>query len=335
MTSTSIATIQSRLPMPNGMSELDAGKWRVLCESVFPSARTPEAIMLALDYCKARNLDVMKKMVHIVPMWSSSQNREVETVWPSINEVQATASRTGKYAGMDEPKWGNDITRTFKGVKRGNVGDTEVTLTFPEWCAITVYRIVDGQRCAFTEPVYWLEAYARIGKTELPNDMWSKRTRGQIIKVAKAFSLRAAFPEEGSLTAEEMEGRVLEDIDGNGVVIDNTKPLKKGSPFKNAAVRGTFCDNVTKSFNDAKTPEELTEIMNLNKPRLDEMAESSNEHDHFSLDGLRNHFKICWNRLIIATRETPEDDTGTFDPEEAPAYIKEMDAQFREMSRNA
>ena len=40
--------------------------------------------------------------------------------------------------------------------------------------------------------------------------MWIKRPRGQLLKCAKAASLRAAFPEEASYTAEEMEGKSIE-----------------------------------------------------------------------------------------------------------------------------
>jgi hypothetical protein len=153
-------------------------------------------------------------------MWNSSLRREVETVWPGINEVQITAARTGAWAGMDEPKWGPDITREFTGRKKdksGNWQEVKATVTFPEWCEVTVYRVVSGIRCAFTEPVYWTEAYSRSGGGELPTDMWIKRPRGQLHKVAKAASLRAAFPEEGEYTAEEMEGK---DIEHGGVVIE-------------------------------------------------------------------------------------------------------------------
>ena len=301
-----ITTVPARIPMPQGLTDLDAGKWRVLCESVFPTARSPEAIMMALDYCRARKLDIFKKPVHIVPMWSSALRREVETVWPSITEVQTTASRTGKYAGMDEPKWGPEVTRTFTGTKKDAVAETKFTLTIPEWCSVTVYRMVEGQRCAFTEPVYWLEAYARIGKTELPNDQWAKRSRGMIIKVAKAFSLRAAFPEEGEHTAEEMEGRIIEEVDAGGMIIDASKPLKKPSPFKTAGARKTFTENVIKSFDDAKTQEELKEIGELNKAKLDEMKESGNEHDELAVDELRKRYQMASNRLALA--DEPEED---------------------------
>lgn len=203
--------------MPGGLS-VTPQQWRVLTDAVFPSAKSPESIVLALDYCVARKLDPFKRPVHIVPMWNSSLRREVETIWPGINELQVTAARTGQWAGMDEPKWGKMITRTFHGQTKDG-GPREVTLEYPEWCSVTVYRMILGQRSAFTEPVYWDECYARIGRSELPNDMWQKRVRGQLHKNAKAASLRAAFPEEmgNDYSAEEMEGR---DIAAGGIVID-------------------------------------------------------------------------------------------------------------------
>ncbi len=213
-------TVRARLPMPPGLS-VTPSQWRVLTDAIFPSAKTPEAIALALDYCSARRLDPFKRSVHVVPMWNSTLSREVETVWPGINELQVTAARTGQWAGMDEPRWGPIKKRTFKGRigRGGNQRDVEVTLDYPEWCAVTVYRMLGGERHAFTEPVYWEESYSRHGRTEVPNEMWQKRVRGQLHKNAKAASLRAAFPEEmgNDYTAEEMEGK---EVESGGIVID-------------------------------------------------------------------------------------------------------------------
>jgi phage recombination protein Bet len=291
-----VANIQSRLPMPHGL-ELEAGKWRVLCESVFPSAKTPEAIVMALDYCKARKLDPFKRPVNIVPMWNAKLGRNVETVWPGINEVQVTATRTGQYAGLDQPSWGPEITRKFSGVRKWKNDNgkwqeenVQADVTFPEYCAVTVYRLINGQRCAFTEPVYWLEAYARIGKTEVPNDMWQKRPRGQLLKVAKAFSLRAAFPEEGEYTAEEMEGK---EIDAGGIVIDNEPEITVvKSPFKNASLRKTFCENVIKALAEQTTREQVKELVGLYQAKFDEMRASGNEHDLLAVEDLSQRFSM-------------------------------------------
>jgi phage recombination protein Bet len=218
---------------------LDFGTWKVLTESIFPSAKTPEGVLLAVRYCQARKLDIMRRPVHVVPMWSKALGREVETVWPGIAEVQTTAARTGQWAGMDAPRFGPDKTRTFRGRVRGEEGwqDSEVTLTFPAWCEVTVYRVVQGTRCPFTETVWWEETYSRAGgvRSEVPTDMWVKRPHGQLLKCAKAASLRAAFPEEADYTAEEMEGKVIEadglPIAGESVAeVTPSQPGSQGDP---------------------------------------------------------------------------------------------------------
>jgi RecT family len=139
--------------------------------------------------------------------------KHVETVWPSINEIEVTAARTKEWAGMDPPQWGPLVTEKFHGRRKDRQKgwiDVVIEPTYPDYCMVTVYRLIGGARCPFSEPVYWKEGYGRVGGTALPNEMWQKRPHGQLHKVAKAASLRAAFPEEGDTTAEEMEGQTIE-----------------------------------------------------------------------------------------------------------------------------
>lgn len=197
-------------------------QWRVLTETIWPSAKSAEAIQLAIGYCAARHLDPFKRPVHIVPVWNSALRREVETVWPGINELLTTAARSQSFAGVDEPEWGPDDTRTFSGTERINDRDVPVslTVTFPIWCSVRVWRHVQGERRAFSQPVFWMEAYGRRGfRSELPNAMWEKRPKGQLHKCALAAALRLGFPEDlgSEYAAEEMEGR---EVDHGGVVIE-------------------------------------------------------------------------------------------------------------------
>lgn len=224
---TTTALAPTRMPIAPAIAQefqVSSPEWRVLVETIWPNARTPEAVMMALSYCRARKLDPFKKPVHIVPMWSSAKGAMVETVWPGISEIRTTAARTGAYAGIDAPDWGQMVTRTFHGdvevwENRQKVTVSKsVELTFPEYCRRTVYKMVDGVRCPYTAEVYWEEAYATLGfNNELPNAMWSKRIRGQLDKVSEAAAIRMAFPEETGegVTAEEMEGQVLHDAPRN------------------------------------------------------------------------------------------------------------------------
>jgi phage recombination protein Bet len=213
-----------RLPYHPAIEErfgVNITEWRALVDAVFPLAKDPSSVILALSYCKARKLDPFKRPVHIVPMWNAQLKRMVETVWPGIGELRTTAFRTGQYAGRDEAKYGP--TKTEK------IGSAVVT--YPEWCQVTVYRLLNGERMPFPGPrVWWLETYATAGKDDpSPNSMWRRRSFGQIDKCAEAAALRAAFPEEvgNEYSAEEMEGKVLEGaVSPTGeVTIAKTKAL--------------------------------------------------------------------------------------------------------------
>lgn len=232
-----VALPPSRLPIVKGVADelgIDALQWRVLVEQVFPNAKSAEAIALALSYCKARGLDVFKRPVHIVPMWSSAAGRMVETVWPGIAEVRTTAVRTGSYAGIDDTTFGPMKEREFTGEREiwehgrstGRFERVTAKVEFPEFASVVVYRMVEGQRCPFHAKVYWEEAFAS-DKGGLPNSMWQKRPRGQLDKCVEAAALRRAFPEElgNTYVAEEMEGRT---IDAAPLGTASTDPLNLG-----------------------------------------------------------------------------------------------------------
>lgn len=180
--------------------------WKVLTDTVWPQAKNINSILTAISYCKARNLDPLKRVVVIVPQWDSNSRTNVETIWPTIAEVRITAHRTGEYVGCDAVEYGPYITEIFE----TSTGGAKKTVTYPEWASITVYRQRNGIMARFVGPrVKWKETYAKYGNTPLPNTMWERRPDGQLEKCAEAAALRRAFPEElgNTYTAEEMEGQ--------------------------------------------------------------------------------------------------------------------------------
>ena len=206
---TSVSFNQSGLRFPYNDALADLGidniGWKVLQDVIFPNATSADSIIMALTYCRRRKLDIFKRPVHIVPMYSTAANggkgAMIDTVWPSIAEIRTTAFRTGEYAGRDPTAFGPEITEDLGGVR----------VAFPAWAQITVYRIVQGARCPFPGPrVYWLETYAHAKReSDAPNAIWRKRPNGQIEKCAEGGALRGAFPEEigGEYSAEEMDGQ--------------------------------------------------------------------------------------------------------------------------------
>jgi phage recombination protein Bet len=177
---------------------------QVLSNSLYPGAQ-PESIKMVISYCKASGLDPMQKPCHIVPIWDSKAGSMRDVIMPGIGLYRTQAARSGQYAGVTEPEYGDDITETLGGV----------SCTYPKWCKVTVKRLLDnGTVVEFTAKEFWKENYSVKGGKEkniAPNAMWFKRPYGQINKCAEAQALRKAFPEFGSQpTADEMEGKFEE-----------------------------------------------------------------------------------------------------------------------------
>lgn len=239
-----VAVLQpTRLAYHPGWEEaykLPRTKWRTIVDTIFPSAKTVEGVLMAVQYCHERNLDIMKRPVHVVPIWSTEKKKYVETVWPGIGELRITAQRTQNFAGYGPTTYGERITKEFPVYVKGG-GDEQqyddeapkqrrtFTLEFYEWCSVSVYRLVRVggtaeapvmERFLFEGPkVFWLETYARMGKSITPNDMWQKRANGQLEKCAEAAALRRAFPEEfgAFYVFDEYENQLA----GHGPIIDH------------------------------------------------------------------------------------------------------------------
>ena len=254
------ANIQTALTERN----IDTAVWTTLQNSVFPGAKD-ESILLAVDYCKARKLDILKKPCHIVPMSvtdaKTGNKNWRDVIMPGIYEQRITAFRNGQMAGQDEPVFGDTVT--FRGIEA------------PEWCRVTVYRFINNERCAFSHTEYFSEACATT-KEGKPNSMWSKRPRGQLAKCAEAGALRKAFPDElgGVITADEV----------------NEEPINQHS----AATPDNGTTVIDTQSVELITPEQIKEIENLvevtgsnlagllaaagNVPSIEKITKSNAEH---------------------------------------------------------
>ena len=93
------ANIQTALTERN----IDTAVWTTLQNSVFPGAKD-ESILLAVDYCKARKLDILKKPCHIVPMSvtdaKTGNKNWRDVIMPGIYEQRITAFRTGQMLSL-------------------------------------------------------------------------------------------------------------------------------------------------------------------------------------------------------------------------------------------
>lgn len=229
----------------------------VLRNSLYPGAQD-NSIKMVISYCRASNLDPMQKPVHIVPIYDSKAKSMRDVVMPGIGLYRSQASRSGEYAGVSEPEFGEDVNETFSEEKGyENKVRKAVTLTYPKWCRVTVKRLLpNGSIVEFTAKELWKENYATAGKdSHQPNAMWTRRPYAQLAKCAEAQALRKAFPEFGAQpTADEMEGKEIDITNDTQVVGNQQKQVEylTESDFNN--VRDKHKSKVT---DGGKSPSDL------------------------------------------------------------------------------
>lgn len=261
----------------NGMP-VERTLFNVLKETLYPGAKD-ESIAMVLNYCKARQLDPIKKPVHLVPMSVKTGRKDGngkdiyeyrDVVMPGIGLYRIEADRSGQYAGMTEPEFGDDVTE--------QLGSTKIT--YPKWCKVTVKKKIGDTIVDFTAKEYWKENYATKARGDVaPNAMWEKRAYGQLAKCAEAQALRKAFPDVvgQDYTKEEMEGKTF--ADHVEEVVAKPAASKKGKTIEGEAVKATAAEPVA----DRDIDQDLLDISWAN-----------------DIDELQNVFTLCYKHWVAA-----------------------------------
>lgn len=138
---------------------------------------TTDELKLFLYHAKKTGLDPLAKQIYF-------QKRNSNVVFiTSIDGYRLIAARTGEHAGTDDAIFDNEEE--------------------PAKATVTVYRIVGGQRVAFTASARWSEYCPQPPKDFL----WKKMPCTMLSKCAESLALRKAFPNElsGMYTDTEME----------------------------------------------------------------------------------------------------------------------------------
>lgn len=135
---------------------------------------------LFLQVCQRTQLDPFAKQICPVPRWDKKEGRNVMQIQVQIDGLRVLAQRTGQYGGSDRPLFDEGLT-LFEHLqtKRGK----------PQTCAITVYRLVGGQKCAFTAEITWDDFYPG----QKNGFMWDSKPYQMISKAVESQALRKAF----------------------------------------------------------------------------------------------------------------------------------------------
>jgi phage recombination protein Bet len=168
-----------------------------------------DELRLFIQVCKGARLNPFMRQAHLVPFWDSRAGVERRSIIVGIDGLRAVAENGGKYAGNDDPIFAGEKVAQIK-VKAGGK-EEERGLAHPEMATVSVYKVVDGQRYAFTATARWNEYYPG----ERKGGQWHIRPFLMLGKCAEALALRKAFPTlmSGIYVQEEMDRAMSADGD--------------------------------------------------------------------------------------------------------------------------
>ncbi len=182
--------------------------------SIIPKGTPMSQVQLFAKVCTERQLSPFSKQIYIIGR--NTKNGTMYTHQTSIDGYRAIAERTGVYGGSDDYLYdgGKKLQEMLNDNKKQ-----------PTTATVTVYKVVQGIRCAFSATASWSEYFNSY------NPIWNKMPFNQLGKCAESAALRKAFP--GSLggihTSEEpMHDEVVEAEE----VKAKEEPAKKKEPVK-------------------------------------------------------------------------------------------------------
>jgi phage recombination protein Bet len=146
--------------------------------TVAPDA-TADELKLYLFDCARQGVHPLDKLIHFTKRGGRY------TPITGIDFMRTRAGDTGECAGIDDA--------IFTGTPKG--ADFAAT--------VTVFRLVQGQRCAFSATARWSEYCPQPGQ----DHMWRKMPHTMLGKCAEALALRKGFPRQlaGLYAREELD----------------------------------------------------------------------------------------------------------------------------------
>jgi len=163
--------------------------------SIIPYDTPAPVLQVFAATCAAHGLSPYKREIYLVK-YGNQYNTIV-----GIDGLRAKAARTGQFAGRDDAQYNRTADGQY--LTAYDVRAKGETLTT---CTVTVYRVIAGQKHAFTKTVLWAE-YAPANLS----GKWKTMGFNMIEKCAEAAALRMAFADETAGLHVEEERAAFED----------------------------------------------------------------------------------------------------------------------------
>lgn len=203
-----------------------------LIKNTIAKDATDAELKLFLFDCKRQGVHPLDRLIHFTVRTDAKGNRKYTPI-TSVDFMRMRAADTGEYAGSDDAIHSD----------HSDPSDT--------WTAtVTVWRLVQGQRCSFTATARWSEY------KPAEDFMWRKMPHTMLGKCAEALALRKGFPRQlaGLYAKEEMEqaqdGQRVIAHDPPTTVIDTTTGAEVPATTRPTPPEGyRYIDNCSRKNN--------------------------------------------------------------------------------------
>jgi phage recombination protein Bet len=179
---------------------------------------TDDELKLYLFDCARQGVHPLDKLVHF------TKRSGKYTPITSIDFMRIRAADSGEMAGSDDPDFNGEVDDSGNGP--------------PASATVTVYRLTQGQRFAYTATARWSEY-----KPESNDFMWRKMPHTMLGKCAEALALRKGFPRQlaGLYATEELDqsdGPKGADVVDAPTAVARTLPSAEETRKNSAAANG-------------------------------------------------------------------------------------------------
>jgi len=173
---------------------------------------TADELKLYLYDCARHGVHPLDRLIHFTKRGGKY------TPVTSIDFMRTRAADSGEMAGSDDPVFHPSVMGS---------GDTH-----PLGATVTVYRLTQGQRFAYSATARWSEY-----KPDVNDFMWKKMPHTMLGKCAEALALRKGFPKQlaGLYAREEMEQADA----APGLVVEAPKPPETVNQATGEVVQAT------------------------------------------------------------------------------------------------
>ena len=209
---------EQRLTLAAPGAPVVTGEEMQIIRTTIAKDATPAELALFLYDCARQHVHPLDRLIHF------TKRKDKYTPITSIDFLRTRAMESGDCAGIADP--------LFEGTPKS-----------PSFTAtVTVHRLVQGQRCAFTATARWSEY-----KPEQAF-MWDKMPHTMLGKCAEALALRKGFPKQlaGLYVTEEMEQAAPippRPVPPGGMPLPIPEPVSESTPGAAADLTAPFPDS--------------------------------------------------------------------------------------------